>query len=480
MNRYSDNGIVSVVEYVLGLINRRVFFTIGVIIYIFLFKYAYTKIISINPIFYNVGFRSYAEQDYSFYYSMILCIIPAFWINRKLERPSDIIVLYMYFFVYLPSCIYLNMSVNLKLDSQIKFGVFLLISIAILETRRMFNLNLFKYIAMKSDRGFLYTLLAVGVAALAIMIFIGHFDLTILTFEDVYERRSALVQDAVGVQRLVFYVANWSALAISPVMIGYSIFRGNRYFLALGLVIAIVAFVVTSFRSHLFLPIFVAALCLPIKYFGRRYIGALLLAVSIILCAAPLAYDLWIDNDGLQTWGIQFRFIGNNGFLSAQYFSFFENMPKGLYYDSFGRFFVERRYFITIAETVGGAFSTDSNHANANLWADGYGNLGVFGMMFGSLSLVALMAVIDSLGARKDARLVAALCIAPSFAVANTAVHTMLTSSGGALLIVLLMLMPISAPTSAGGRDRHIVDNIVRNENLRRSRQRPIDSHLRS
>src|SRR5690242_19684182 len=128
-----------------------------------------------------------------------------------------------------------------------------------------------------------------------------------------------------------------------------------------------------------------------------------MMAVALLLTLLPLALDQLVGEGGFYTWLIHFRFIGNNGFLTAQYFSFFEHAPKGLFQDTFGRFFSAPTYPRPIAEMVGASFSLDGNHANGNLCADGYGNLGVGGVAFASVSLVLVAWLIDSLTINKSA-----------------------------------------------------------------------------
>ena len=118
-------------------------------------------------------------------------------------------------------------------------------------------------------------------------------------------------------------------------------------------------------------------------------------------------------------------------------------MPKGLYQDSIGRFFVNPRYQMPIAEVVGTSFSIAGNHANANLWADGFGNLGFPGMVFASASAVLLCWLVDSFGSRLPPQPVAIASISLSFVLANTAVHSALTSNGGVLVLLLIFLMPV-------------------------------------
>ena len=178
------------------------------------------------------------------------------------------------------------------------------------------------------------------------------------------------------------------------------------------------------------------------RWAGLRSFGAVLTFVAIGLSVGPMMGDYILNTDGLLSWIVHFRFIGNNGFLTAHYFSFFEDAAKALYQDSFGRFFFDPVYNRPIAEMVGSSFSIEGNHANANLWGDGYGNLGVLGVLFASLSLVGICWLLDSLTDLAVAPVAIAPIVAFGFSVANNAVHSVMTSNGGWLMILLLLLMP--------------------------------------
>ena len=176
-----------------------------------------------------------------------------------------------------------------------------------------------------------------------------------------------------------------------------------------------------------------------------KWRGYLTLTTIVLPSVLLGIFDLLFNYDPLLTWNFEFRMVGNNGFLSGKYYAFFLDMPKGLYADSVGGMFVSPVYNRPIAEVVGEDFSQlAGNHANANLWADGYGNLGLWGVALSSLEALLLFWLIDSFSRNKDLRLSTALMIPVGFALSNTAVHSMLTSNGGLLLLLLLVVMPRS------------------------------------
>src|SRR3546814_10748347 len=98
----------------------------------------------------------------------------------------------------------------------------------------------------------------------------------------------------------------------------------------MGLAIAVESFAATSFRSHLFVPIFAAGVALTIRAFGIRWFGWVMVSVAIALSVLPLAVDYITGSGGLYRWIVHFRFIGNNGFLTAQYLDFLDRKSTRL------------------------------------------------------------------------------------------------------------------------------------------------------
>lgn len=422
-------------------LDNRVALLLATFIYGLLVEYSYVSVISENRIFTRNGFVSYPYLDYSRIIAYIFGLIPALWLSRSLQKPSDVIAIYLYYFAYFPSCIYLTMAVNLPLTDQILFQLMLFICFSALRLANYVSPMDFSNLSLESPIVFEIVLWLLIFLVLGITLILGTFELANLDLENVYERRELLFEEG-QVSKIVLYAANWGSLALSPLVLVYGIMKRKYLLIGGAIAVAVVSFGITSFRSQIFVPLFIILVTFVMLNYGRKFVGGKILLVALALCLVPLFFDLVITPGGVLTWTIGFRFIGNNGFLSAQYFYFFQDMPKGLYYDSFGRFFVERRYFTTIAETVGSSFSIEGNHANGNLWADGYGNLGFPGMLFASMSMIALMWLIDSLSVGKNLLMVAIVSVSLAFSISNTAVHSSITSNGGMLMLLLFMLMP--------------------------------------
>lgn len=407
--------------------------------YFWLCIYLYIDIIGNVAPLRQIGFESYPTTSFVQITALCFCLVPLLWLRRQFEVPSDLIVFQLYLYVYVPTTAYLVMATPMTFRQQLSFLTMTLFGLALLELRRGIRSVMFGKLPI-GESWFVGLLAASSITLTFLIVALGEVNADSLDLTSVYERRGEIVG---GSSRSpLLFAANWAALAIAPLTMIYGVQRRQWWLLGVGLLLALACFALTSFRSHLFTPIFAVMICIVLRPAGLQRSGIALLLVALSLCLMPLLYDLLTG--GLGTWVIHFRFIGNNGFLSAQYFYFFADAPKGLYQDSFGRLFFTPRYFLPIAELVGSSFSIAGNHANGNLWADGYGNLGVWGVGLASFSAVLFCWIADSLGRDLDRFQVNAMLIPLVFAISNTSVHSALTSNGGLLVVVLLYLMPRS------------------------------------
>jgi hypothetical protein len=436
-----DGRRMSVTHSLLSMFDNGGVFATLIISYFWLCTYLYTDIIGNVASLRQSGFEAFPTSGFAKILAIGFCVFPLLWVRRNFKAPSDIIVFQLYLYVYVPTTAYLVMATPMTLTKQLGFLTMTMLALALLELRRVLRTVELDRFPLK-ENWFIGSLTVSSIALILLFVSVGQVTLDSLDLGTVYERRADIV--GVGGRSLLVFAANWSALAIAPLTMLYGLLRRQWWILGIGLLLAVTCYAVTSFRSHLFTPIFAVMICMVLRTAGPRRSGIALLAVALSICLLPLFFDL--ATGGLATWVIHFRFIGNNGFLSAQYFAFFADAPKGFYQDSFGRFFVTPQYFLPIAELVGSSFSSVAgNHANGNLWADGFGNMGVIGVGFASLSVVLLCWLVDSLGRDLDRIQTSALLIPLIFAISNTSVHSALTSSGGLLVILLLFFMPQSS-----------------------------------
>lgn len=434
-------------------LNARWPLGLAMIGFIWLTIYAYRDLIALDPYLSTSGFRALVPSGWMVMVSIVTAMVPLIWIRRQMSQVSDFCVLYLYFFVFVPSCVMLPYTSYLSESRQFSILLLLLLAFGAVEVRRFLPQLLLPKLETRFEGTFRIIMIAAVVLQSFVLLVVGDVTLENLAFIEVYDDRAAFFADDSGTRMLVAYVSNWAAFGIAPVMLVYGLHNKRYLFAGIGLFAALLAFGATSFRSHLFVPILIIGLYYLFRAVGAKRAGLVVLVLAMFITVIPALIDHITGGSPTLTWIVQFRFIGNNGFLTSQYFNVFETLPKGYFADSFGRFFVAPSYNIPIAQVVGESFSpVRGNHANANLWADGYGNLGILGAIFATAELVLFLWLADSITRGQSLYVIAPIMLSASFALSNTSVHTMLTSNGGLLLLLLLAILPYATRTTASGR----------------------------
>lgn len=434
----------------------RLMFSALVLCFIGSTLFAYVDVIARDPSFSDNGFMAKEPSLLIVVISLFFSLIPVLWLRRRVGRASDFSVIYLYIFVFVPSCVMIPFVSGSDYWEQIETMTGLAVALLLVEVRRFLPpIELTLPRVINNDRQFALLLWVVASLGIALLLLTGSISIGNLSL-DVYEQRADFFHDTSLNRAFAGYLANWIAAGLAPVLLVYGLHSSRYALAAMGVASAVLTFAATSFRSHLVVPLMIAGVYILLRRFGLWRGALTLLLFSITISIVPSVYDFANAELPMLTWTIQFRLIGNNGFLSGQYFEYFAHMPKGFFADTFGRFFFEPNYSVPISQAVGESFSTvEGNHANANLWADGYGNLGWFGVLFATLSLIMFLWVFDSLARNKNVYVVSALGLSASFFLANTSVHSMLTSNGGLFLLLLILVIPAerSAYAQAGASE---------------------------
>jgi hypothetical protein len=87
-------------------------------------------------------------------------------------------------------------------------------------------------------------------------------------------------------------------------------------------------------------------------------------------------------------------------------------------------------------------FGSSNTDANANLWAQGFADLGVPGILGFTLLVAFAIWLYDSIAAKRNLELAVLLAAMPALALSNSAPTTVLITHGGLAVAMLLYLTP--------------------------------------
>jgi hypothetical protein len=376
--------------------------------------------------------------------------LPALWLPAHLRRPRDVVTLYLYFSVHVPTCVLLPVVSRSELTDQLMFGLGLTLATSALgwspPVPRL-NVGLTRFRELQ----FWIILTVICVGVFAVFVRSGYLSLANLHLTEVYAQRLELMARSGDLGRLFFYAANWTSFAIAPFVILVGLHRRRNLLVLLGVVLAVVSFVVSSNKAAYAIAPAVIGAYFALKFTGGRHLGACMGAAFIGLGVLLVALDFVRHGGGEVvatypfTWGVFFRLFCNSGFMSAVYLDVFSELPPALFTDSFMRVFLPPQLELSVPALAGASFSEVPDvHANAHLWADGFANLHYGGFGFAVLCVWAACWIYESL-AYQHGRIVAAAGLVPfAFTLANTSVHIAAVSNGFFVLCLLLFAWPAS------------------------------------
>ena len=135
-------------------------------------------------------------------------------------------------------------------------------------------------------------------------------------------------------------------------------------------------------------------------------------------------------------------------FLPAQLYYYYYDFFSHHYFDWFTQnlpvsFFANSNYKIPIPYVIGDYyFGGAETSANANLFADGYANLGIAGCLLVTLILIVVLHVLDMLSSEKNRYLVISVIAMPMFFLTNSSLQTTFLTHGFLIAIMIIFLLP--------------------------------------
>ncbi|MBO6639967.1 MAG: hypothetical protein JJ942_17955 [Roseitalea sp.] len=373
---------------------------------------------------------------------LFLGVLPALWLPLQANKPSQMMALLLHLLVVIPiAALMPNLSYS-PLASQ-----FLFVACVVLGLGMISSVGSLPPLSLRPPRLSrpLFRLLMATILFAALIVLSSGASINIgLSLFEVYAAREAFLAQADNLGRVFLYTQSAIIYAFGPFLVAIGLVSRNPLALLAGVVLLAVVFFATSFRMAYFAVFAVIGLWLLIRMFPRRTYAGMLLAFIGLVAVCALA-DLFLISSVVPyaSWVVIFRLFGNAGFLSAGYFDFFFDNEKIIYTQSILAPFFEPRYEVPVPKLIG-EFWTDNpeNHANANLWADAYANLGYHGILLISLILSLVLWIFDSLARSTSNAVGVLLIVMPSFALSNIGLHTAILSGGVLFALLLLMLVP--------------------------------------
>jgi hypothetical protein len=160
------------------------------------------------------------------------------------------------------------------------------------------------------------------------------------------------------------------------------------------------------------------------------------------------------------TWTSVFtrRFMLTPGLLSSVYVDYFSDNPVARYGYSFLSPWIDYPYDLPPPKRISDYLVPGSvGYANANLFADGFANLGWFGIFVAAAALFVWLRFLDGASRGLPMRVAAMAVVMPSIMLSNTSIFTAMLSHGLLMGTLILLIAPRSGWERASPRQRRSV-----------------------
>ena len=374
--------------------------------------------------------------------SFVLALLPSLTLPLRLSKPSGFVLWLIYLMVYVPvQLILAYTSSSWSFVHLLPFQMGLLMSMLVASLVPRLPVLPLPRLFIPAWIFWLVVLSYVTLVFAALFKTFGFRGLA-ANLTEVYKVRLEAREALSGTGRWIGYALRWLSEAIDPFLMAVGLSERRWLFLVLGIVGQILIYSFDATKSTLGSIVLIVAVFYLLSRTFRAYARHFVLAfLSIFPLVAALDS---LMGQPVYTGLLLRRLFAVPGLLTSFYFDYFSNHPYFYWaYTSYARVlgFVNTAYpeYASPGFLIGDVyFRNPAGNANANLWADGYANAGLWGVVLMTLLLMMLLWFYDSVSAKKDLRVALLLIAMPTYAITNTSLLTSLLSHGWLPAILLM------------------------------------------
>ncbi|XTZ16669.1 hypothetical protein ACQSSU_04560 [Micromonospora echinospora] len=412
----------------------------------------------VTPLFgyMNLVYRTPSPGAYAVALALVALIF--LLMPYRLVRPSDFVLWVMFVMVAIPSLLVPQYADILPVDRTLELtlvvaATFLAIQLAVRAGPR---------IPLRVG-GVDPDLLRLALIILSALVYLymaltATFEFRLVALTSVYELR-AEYQDRIAADGpLLAYLVRLQGNVVNPLLIAWGLTRRRWGLLAFGVLGQVPIFSVTGYKLILLSAPVIVLIVLVFRY-RPRPLGAGLLYGVVLTILASLALDRMADTI-LYTQVFANRLLITPGVLTAAHVMVFEQIDKAQWSHAFLSPFLDYPHDLLPDRLVGAVmYGMPEVTGNANLFGDGYSNLGYPGIFIEAAVLVVLLWLLDGAASHLPIRISGAVLLIPTLALVNSSVFTSILSHGLLYAIVVLACLPAEGwdgrDPGGGRRPRH-------------------------
>jgi len=375
--------------------------------------------------------------------TVFLAAVPAAWMPIHIKRPSQLLYWVLYVLVVVPIVYIVPHAVKLEFADLITLQTVVLFSFAVLGGFYLIRLVDFS-LPRLTDGYFLASIFTISGIFLAVIGWKFGFKLRVFNIADIYQVRGEYKEALAEGGRWTAYFLGWQGNVLNPLLMGYGL-ACRRYLLMLvGLFLQLFLFALTGYKTLLLSGVLIVVVYFLTRrksnHFGLKISWAFSSLVALCLVFDQLFGFVYFSSILVR------RLIVTPGLLMGYYFDFFSNNPKVLLSHSIFQSLKIYPYSLNPAQLIGDVyFGAPEMSANANIWADGFANFGLIGILGVSIVLGLVLFLYDSVTQKVELPVACALLAVPAITLANSALLTCLLTHGLGFAVLVALIVPRSS-----------------------------------
>ncbi|MDA1529864.1 O-antigen polymerase [Bacillus cereus group sp. TH260-2LC] len=417
---------------------------LGVILYSVFINISYIYII--HPEFNYMGLIYKEVPLYILLIATLLSLVPILFLPNSISRPSQVIVWILYLVIIIPNTYVSLYTLYLDYINILFIQGVLIVNILVLNL--MCRLPRIKLPIIKIKLSvFVFLIICVSLVNYCYLFFVFGFRFNLGVFADIsnaYDLREGFREAGT---KLSMYLINWQSKVFNILLIAIGLVYRKKSLLVIALFGQLLLFMISGHKTFIFSFVFLIGLIYCLKNQGKNF-GMKMTYCLLALVASTLIIDQLLQSTIFSTLFVR-RFLIVPSHLTGLYFEFFSLNEKGYWAYSFLKGFFDYPYDVTPPFLIGYIYFHKINmSANANLWADGFANLGILGVFLVTFILGMILWVYDNLVGRKDIVLYGLFLGMASIDLTNGSLFTVLITHG----LILVVLLAIFAPNVNNGK----------------------------
>lgn len=418
--------------------SRRAWAVLGSATFTVVFHVVYVTVIA--PAFAYDGSFYAPVSEFAVWIAGAAAIIPSLWLPERMTRPSQVALWLIYLVGYIPASLVMYYVQGRGLAELWPFTFVLLVSMAILGAMDHLPRTYWVVPIRSTSGSFSLFLMIAAIGALGYIAVTVGINFQLPNILEIADTRASFGDAVQASGTALAYIVVWSANVIAPLLIAMGLRRGRLWLAAVGVVLELVIYGITGFKTALFSGVLIAGLVALLST-RRRPSGAGLAWIASSLVIATAVFDN-LNGSIVVTSIFVRRLLEVPALVTSRYFEYFSSHPTYNLAHSFLRTWFRPPSQLTPPQLIGSVYYGPETSANGGLWADGFANFGFPGTLVFAAILGCVFWLLDVVADGTDLSVTGSIAGLLSVTLTNSGLFTTMVSHGLGVAIILIAILP--------------------------------------